>query len=165
MDCGGSRRIENPMATTLQVSAEARPECIRPLRNLVERFASDAGFSDSDAYAVKVCVNEAVANAVVHAYATSESGVVNVSLRDDEDQLEVAVADEGQTLYEIRDGDDELHLGLTLITRLATHCTFTAAPDGTEVEMVFTHPRHEGRGEANRSRFTRDLDVVFRRAA
>lgn len=131
------------MATTLQVSADARPESIRPLRNLVERLASDTGFSETDAYEIKVCVSEALANAVLHAYPEDEPGSMNLTLREDERELEVAIEDEGEAVYEPRERVDDLHLGLTLMTRLATHCTFTAASKGTRVEMLFTHPRRE----------------------
>ena len=131
------------MATTLQVTADARPESIRPLRNLAERLAKDTGFSERDAYAVKVCVGEALANAVLHAYPEGEPGSVNVTVREDEDELEVAVEDKGDGVYEPRDEVDDLHLGLTLMTRLSTHCTFTAAREGTRVEMLFSHPTRE----------------------
>lgn len=155
-----------PMATTLQATADARPECIRPLRNLVEELALEAGFSDSDAYAVKVCVGEALSNAVLHAYPTGAPGPVTVSLREDEKELEVAVADEGRGVYEMRHGVD-LHLGLTLITRMSQHCTLTAAADGTTVEMVFSRRHGERRGDADtrRLRSMSDLDLVFCRAA
>jgi serine/threonine-protein kinase RsbW len=153
------------MATELQVTADARPECIRPLRNLAEELASDAGFSDAAAYDIKACVNEAVANAVLHAYPKSDPGSVSMSIREDEDELEVAVEDEGQALYQLSEGDDELHLGLMLMTRLATHCTFTAARSGTKVEMVFSRPRRKRRGDFNRLRPVQKLDSVLSRAA
>ena len=149
------------MATTLQLTTDARPECIRPLRNLVERLASDTGFSDEDAYAIKVCVSEALANSVLHAYPTSAPGSVNVSLREERDELEVTVADEGQGVYDMRNGAEDLHLGLLLITRLATHCTFTAAGDGTKVDMSFSRPQRKD--EAFDSWPVRDPDALFRR--
>lgn len=131
------------MATTLQVTADARPEAIRPLRDLAEQLANDTGLSERDAYAVKVCVGEALANAVLHAYPEGEPGPVNVTVDEVEDALEVVVEDEGDAVYEPRDGADDLHLGLTLMTRLATHCTFTAAREGTRVELLFAHPTRE----------------------
>ena len=90
---------------------------------------------------------------------------MNVSLHEDDDELEVVVADEGQGLYEARNRDGELHLGLMLITRLATHCTFTAAGDGTKLDMVFSRPRHEAGGDFDRFRSARDLVHVFSHAA
>ena len=102
-------------------------------------MARDTGFSDADAFAIKTCVGEAAANSVRHAYPENQPGLVKVSLCADDDELDVAVSDEG-SVHAIRDDDDTLHLGIMLVTRLARHCTFTAAPDGTTVEMHFSHP-------------------------
>ena len=55
------------MATALHVSADARPECIRPLRNVVASLARDEGLTDVQVYAVKLCVSEAITNVVQHA--------------------------------------------------------------------------------------------------
>jgi serine/threonine-protein kinase RsbW len=153
------------MTTKLQVTADARPDCIRPLRNLVEELASDTGFSDAEAYAIKVCVNEALANAVQHAHPRTEPGSVRLSLREDGQDFEVAVADEGRGCHEMHDGEGDLHLGLMLITRLSKHCTLTAAPDGTKVEMVFARPHHERRRDSPPLTHFWDLDAVFRHAA
>ncbi len=133
------------MATMLQVTADARSECIPALRNLVAQVARDTGFSDADAYAIKTCVGEAAANAVLHAYPNDQSGTLTVSLCAEGEELDVAVADEGR--QKLQNKDERLHFGFMLITRLARHCTFTAAPDGTKVEMHFSHrlPRYEGR--------------------
>ena len=127
------------MATTLQVKTDARPECIAALRNLVAQLARENGFSETDVYAVKTCVGEAAANSVLHAYSNDEPGTVTVSVSADRGDLDVAVADEGRA-HEVRGEEDaRLHVGYVLITRLARHCTFTAAPDGTKVEMHFSH--------------------------
>jgi anti-sigma regulatory factor (Ser/Thr protein kinase) len=147
------------MATTLQVTADARPESIRPLRNLVERLACDTGFSDSDAYAIKVCVGEALANAVLHAYPAGAPGPVNVTLREDGDELEISVEDQGEGVYEPRNAVGDLHLGLTLMTRLSSHCTFTAASHGTRLEMLFSHHRCEPAERRIHGRL-RDLSVL-----
>lgn len=137
---------------TVQLTAEARPECIRPLRSAVERLAIDAGFSDAEASSIKLCVSEAVANTVVHAYPPDEPGSVSVLVSAEDDALEVDVVDEGRAVYGVRDRDDERHLGFPLITRLATHCTFTAANDGTRLEMLFSRPRRQPSNVMRRSR-------------
>ena len=141
------------MATTLQVTTDARPECVPALRNLVAQLARDTGFSDADTYAIKTCVGEAAANAALHAYPKGEPGLVKVSLCAEGDELDVAVADEGR-VHATPGEDDRLHLGLRLVTRLAENCVFTAAPDGTRVEMHFSHrvPRRYETPRAERLR-------------
>ena len=85
------------MASMLQVRADARPECIRPLRDAVASLASETGLSSGQVYAVKLCVSEAIANVVQHAYPESEPGPIEVSVREVGDEFAVVVADHGRT--------------------------------------------------------------------
>ena len=126
------------MANMLQVRADARPECIRPLREAVASLASATGMSGVQVYAVKICVGEALANAVKHAYPASESGLVDVSAQEVGDELVVTVADHGRGRVNSRTRTgDEGGFGLAFISRLTDGCTFVAARDGTTVEMLF----------------------------
>ena len=89
-------------------------------------------------YAVKFCVGEAIANAVKHAYPESEPGLVDVSAQEVGDELVVTVADHGRRRVNQRTHtEDEGGFGLAFISRLTDGCTFTAARDGTTVEMLF----------------------------
>jgi anti-sigma regulatory factor (Ser/Thr protein kinase) len=126
------------MANRLQVHADARPECIRPLRDAVASLASETGLSKVQVFAVKFCVGEAVANAVKHAYPESKPGLVDVSAQEVGDELVVTVADHGRRRVNQRTHtEDEGGFGLAFISRLTDGCTFTAARDGTTVEMLF----------------------------
>jgi anti-sigma regulatory factor (Ser/Thr protein kinase) len=127
------------MATRLQLRVDARPECIRPLRNAVAGVACDIGLSDSQLYAVKLCLTEAVTNVVSHAYAAGEEGLVDVGLREVAHELEIVVMDQGRESHR-EAALDRGGFGLGFISRLTNRCTFTAAPDGTTVEMRFPLP-------------------------
>lgn len=127
------------MTTTLQLSAEAQPESIRPLRNIVASLATETGFSPMQVYALKLCVSEAITNAVRHAYAESDPGTVEVSVHEVGDELAVVVADHGRVRQRTR--SDMGGFGLAFIERLTDGCTFTAAREGTTVEMLFPLPR------------------------
>jgi anti-sigma regulatory factor (Ser/Thr protein kinase) len=132
------------VATMLQLHVDARPEFIRPLRNAVARCASDTGLSDSQLYAVKLCVSEAVTNAVTHAYPENKPGRLDVCMREVADELEIVVADQGRESH--RDPPpDHGGFGLGFISRLMSRCTFTADSDGTRVEMRFRLPRRRAR--------------------
>ena len=140
------------MATTLHLRADARPECIRVLRNVVASLARGAGLSDVQVYAVKLCVSEAVTNAVKHAYPESEPGPVEVDVREVDDELEVVVRDCGR-VHRPQPREDRGGFGLAWIERLTDSCTFTAASGGTTVEMHFPLPRRtagSGRKTAGR---------------
>jgi anti-sigma regulatory factor (Ser/Thr protein kinase) len=126
------------MATTLEVRADATPECIRPLREAVASLASETGMSSVQVEAVKLCVGEAITNAVRHAYPESEPGPVDVSAQVVGDELVVTVADRGRWPENLwPHPEDEGGFGLAFISRLTDGCTFTATSDGTTVEMLF----------------------------
>ena len=127
------------MTSTVHVTADARPECIRPLRNVVASLARDQGLTDAQVYDVKLCVSEAITNAVKHAYPESEPGTVDVSVEEVGDMLAVVVADHGH----VRKKSWKEHggFGLAWVERLTHGLTFTAASDGTTVEMLFLLPR------------------------
>jgi two-component sensor histidine kinase len=98
--------------------------------------------SSLEVYSLKLCVGEAITNAVRHAYPESEPGPVDVSAREVGDDLVVTVADCGRPPSSShRNTDDEGGFGLAFISRLTKGCTFTAARDGTRVEMLFPLPR------------------------
>ena len=125
----------------LQVSADAQPECISPLRNAAASYAGEMGFSDAQIYAVKMCVGEAVTNVVEHAYPERNPGSVEMSLHQVEDELEVVVTDRGRAPYREHSDEEGGGFGLAMISRLMSRCTFTAASDGTRLEMGFPLPR------------------------
>jgi serine/threonine-protein kinase RsbW len=130
----------------LQVRADARPEYIRPLRDAVAGLASETGLSRAQVYAVKLCVSEALANVVQHAYPESEPGTIEVSVREVGDEFAVVVADHGRArVHQPEHTEDEGGFGLAFISRLTDGCTFTAASDGTSVEMRFPLRRAKAR--------------------
>lgn len=101
------------------------------------------GLSDAQVYAVKMCIGEAVTNVVEHAYPESDPGTVEVSLHRIQDELEVVVTDRGRAPYGEHSDDERGGFGLAMISRLMSRCTFTAASDGTRVEMRFPLPRRK----------------------
>jgi serine/threonine-protein kinase RsbW len=64
------------MMMRLEISADARPECIASVRNVVAGYAGELGLSAVEIYKVELCVSEAVTNVVEHAYPQSEPGPV-----------------------------------------------------------------------------------------
>jgi two-component sensor histidine kinase len=128
------------MATKLHVSADAGEECIRPLRDLVANVALAEGLSSTQVYAVKLCVSEALTNAVKHAFPESASGPLDVFVREVGDKLAVVVADHGRAHRPWR-WKDHGGFGLAFVYRLTDGCTFTAASSGTKVEMLFPLPQ------------------------
>jgi anti-sigma regulatory factor (Ser/Thr protein kinase) len=141
------------MAPLVHLSADARLECIRPLRNAVASIASDMGVSNRQIYAVKLCANEAITNAVKHAYPESEPGPIDVDVHEVGDELAVVVVDHGR-VHNRKSWKDQGGFGLAWVERLTASCTFTATAGGTTVEMRFPLPRR--RTTADRQPVGRD---------
>jgi anti-sigma regulatory factor (Ser/Thr protein kinase) len=140
------------MTAPLRVSADAQPECIRPLRNVVASLASDSGLTNSQVKAVKLCVHEAIANVVKHAYPRSDPGPVEVSVQEVGDDVAVVVADHGRGRRRRPSDEEGSGFGLAFIARFTDGCTFTATSDGATVEMLFPLPRGKGVGPSRRLR-------------
>jgi len=146
------------MATTLQATADVREDdCVRPFRDVAETVARDLGFSDMQVSAVKLCVSEAVTNVVRHAYPETEQGAVVMSVREVGDELEIVVADHGHGTGPGREHSENSGFGLAVVSRMASRCTFTAASDGTTVEMFFSLPRRTSRAGAGSLREHEEL--------
>jgi anti-sigma regulatory factor (Ser/Thr protein kinase) len=115
---------------------EAAAEARRATRQLAERAGADAS-------AIVLCVSEAVANVVTHAYRNrGEPGDVEVEARRPVGSLCLSVRDHGSGMA-TRDDSPGAGFGLGLISTLATGVAVRPVePSGTEVVMSF--PVDEG---------------------
>jgi anti-sigma regulatory factor (Ser/Thr protein kinase) len=124
------------MTTCVELTLRAVPGSVREARGAVADTFAGYGAPEHLVEDARLCVSEAVTNAVLHAYG-SDGGDVAVRVELDDHALTVVVRDEGRGLGRFRE-DGELGYGLRIIEQLATHCTITSAPGvGTEVRMVF----------------------------
>jgi stage II sporulation protein AB (anti-sigma F factor) len=123
--------------TCLDISVPATMENVRRVRRRVADLAADAGAADHVVDDIRLCVSEAVANAVVHGYDSDQRGEITVSVAVRDDELTVVVCDDGKGLTDFkRDGD--LGYGLRIIEKLTRRCLVASAPNaGTEVRMAF----------------------------
>jgi anti-sigma regulatory factor (Ser/Thr protein kinase) len=123
------------METQLEASLPAVPVSVRDARETVGEIAAKAGASDRAIEDVRLCVSEAVANVVRHAY--REHGDVSIMVEREGEELTVVVRDDGVGLGGFqREGD--LGYGLRIIDELTRRCAISSMPDmGTEVRMVF----------------------------
>lgn len=124
------------METRLDLSAEAVPESVRPIRRRVAEIAQDAGAEPSQADEVGLCVGEAVANAVRHAYVDRPGDVaVLVQVDEDEHELVAMVRDRGKGMTARSDSDG---FGLHIIETLSRDVAISSQPNrGTTVRMSF----------------------------
>lgn len=111
------------------------PLGVAAARGEVEAVAREQGFDGLALGAVKLAVNEAVTNAVVHAY-SQRRGDVSVTVSVDGEHITVTVADRGGGLAPRADSPG-LGVGLPLIAQLADHLDVRSDHDGTQIRMSF----------------------------
>jgi serine/threonine-protein kinase RsbW/stage II sporulation protein AB (anti-sigma F factor) len=111
------------------------PLGVAAARGEVEAVARDCGIDGLALGAVKLAVNEAVTNAVVHAYAQQE-GRIAVTVGLTGEALTVTVSDTGGGLAPRADSPG-LGVGLPLIAQLADHLDVRSGDEGTQIRMSF----------------------------
>jgi anti-sigma regulatory factor (Ser/Thr protein kinase) len=123
-----------------EFTVDATARNVGAVRRRVGDLAAAAGIEDESLDAIRLCVTEAVANAIVHAYGCKQ-GTVDVAVEDDGDHLVVAVRDHGVGMFAPRQPERRVGFGLQLIERLSERCSIASnAVDGTEVRMWFPLP-------------------------
>jgi anti-sigma regulatory factor (Ser/Thr protein kinase) len=113
------------------------------MRRRAAAFAAAMGAPDEMTHAVALAVSETVSNAVIHAYAGREPGLVRVHCRADGERLVVEVVDEGVGIA-ARDDSPGLGQGLALVGALARSLAIAPRTNGagTIVTMSFGAAPH-----------------------
>jgi anti-sigma regulatory factor (Ser/Thr protein kinase) len=83
-----------PLGPTLELTLEATPEVLAPLRRALGRWLAGQGFSEKDRFGVTLAVSEAAGNAIEHAYGAREAKFT-VSCRREAAAVQVCVSDTG----------------------------------------------------------------------
>jgi len=89
---------------------------------------------------IKLALTEAVMNAVLHGFRSTEPGTVTVSIEIDPETVSLRVADDGQGMGGRPDGP-EPGMGMTLMAAMADRMVVGIPPTGTgtEVRMAFDY--------------------------
>jgi len=120
----------------VQVEREATLHAVPALRRVARSWAEDCALDDDLAEDVVLAVDEAVTNAVEHAY-PGQVGVVRLALsRGEGGEVTVTVEDEGT--WRPPSDPGFRGRGLLLIDALADHAGVTATGAGTTVAMRWT---------------------------
>jgi anti-sigma regulatory factor (Ser/Thr protein kinase) len=120
----------------LELSLPAAPASARTARAAVADAIAELGIEENVVDDVRLCVTEAVTNAVRHAYG-SEPGTVDVTVVDHDPGVVVVVRDFGSGLMGgYRNG--VAGFGLALIDAITDGCAVSSVSGvGTEVSMAF----------------------------
>ena len=125
-------------ASHCEWSMSAEPVAVPELRAEVSAFAARVGVGGSALDDIRICVAEAVTNAVIHAFRDRRfAGIVTVRVVIHTDELIVIVSDDGIG-FAPRTGSRGLGLGIPTIAAMTTSMSIAASADGgTEICMAF----------------------------
>ena len=137
-------------ATTTEIRLNSDPEQIADARRIIEGVAAAAGFAEASAGQIGLCVNEALANVIRHAY----SGVPGMPIH-----LTVEIAREGPSVemrLKIRDWGNGRNpadcpprprdlvepggVGMICLRELMDEIHFSPQPDGMLTTMIKRQP-------------------------
>jgi anti-sigma regulatory factor (Ser/Thr protein kinase) len=121
----------------LQMSLPARAENVAVVRHALAGLAERLGMDEACLADLKTVVTEACMNVVVHAYAGSEPGPLEVEAQSDLEGVTVVVRDHGGGIRPRPDVErPSLRIGLTLIAALSSSFEIKGGADrGTEIRM------------------------------
>lgn len=123
----------------------SRIDCIYPLEQKILSIARSLGFCDDDLFSLRLAMDEALINAIMHGNGGSEHKRVFVDLNACKNTIQIRIRDEGNgfdinTLFDPTE-DDHIHdthgRGVFLIRRFMTEVTFNEKGN----EIMFTLQR------------------------
>jgi anti-sigma regulatory factor (Ser/Thr protein kinase) len=135
-----SNKQDVPGALTIRTTSDTAE--IAPVRRQLEAFVESHGFDDKSVGEVGLCVNEAIANIIRHAYRGEGGQPIELTASVVGDDLEIALRDWGGG---IQPGPLPEHkidpmnpggLGLLCLGRLMQRVTFTPQQPGMLLEMT-----------------------------
>jgi anti-anti-sigma factor len=118
---------------------------LAPARKLIERLASALGFDEREVGEIGLCVNEAFANVIRHAYGGVGDRPVQIDADPIDGGLEIRIRDWGSGVVppppppEDPDPLSPGGLGLICLARMMTRCTFHPQPDGMLLVLQRLH--------------------------
>jgi anti-sigma regulatory factor (Ser/Thr protein kinase) len=123
----------------------ALAELLHDVREGLRRWADDVGLTEDQAETVVLCADEALSNAVEHAYAHSSGTLDIVAVRTESPaEVSVTVTDRGEWREPPGDPGDRGR-GLLIIRRLADSFDLDVGPHGTTVRMTWLHRTSQDR--------------------
>ena len=127
---------------TLHYRLSSDPAEIAGARKAVEKFAADAGFPDSAVADVGLCVNEAIANVIRHAYEGRTGQPIELNATATDASLDIALRDWGNgRVPDLSRRPDPLDLrpgglGLPCMKQLLDNLIYEPQPDGMCLRMT-----------------------------
>lgn len=151
---GGSSGGGSGPPARLHFRLTSDPAEVKPVRLAVEKWAVSLGWADDEAGELGLCINEALANVIEHAYGFEAGKPIEVWAETVEAGVEVRVRDWGSGVDpsrlppKPRDPMTPGGLGLICLREMMDRVEYAPQPDGG-VLLTMVRYRRAGRGGAN----------------
>ena len=125
----------------LKLSIRSDPAQLSPVRKSVESFCAENGFDEKAVGEIGLCLNEAIANVIRHAYHGQHDQPVEIEARIESNSLHIQVRDWGDGVKPDimkkveKDPMKPGGLGLICMGRLMDKVAFTPQSPGMLLEM------------------------------
>ncbi|HQY87682.1 MAG TPA: ATP-binding protein [Tepidisphaeraceae bacterium] len=125
----------------MKLSIKSDPAELAPVRKSVEAFCAENGFGEHAVGEIGLCVNEAIANIIRHAYHGEIDQPIEIEATIEADKLHVKIRDWGEgnkPNMQVTKSKDPLKpggLGLICMGRLMDKVAFTPQSIGMLLEM------------------------------
>ncbi len=129
-----TRPINIPRGLELKVDSD--PTNLAAVRKSVEAFAASMGFSERDVGEIGLCVNEAMANIIRHAYAGKTDRPIQVGVSGEARGITITLRDWGNGVdptkmpHRAYNPLEPGGVGLICLTQWMDDVTYTPQPDG-----------------------------------
>jgi serine/threonine-protein kinase RsbW len=129
------------VARAVRLNINSDPATLAPARHAVEELALSGGFDAVACGEIALCVNEAIANVIRHAYDGATGRPIELSAELKDDAIHIRIRDWGngvnpETLpAKPRDPLTPGGLGLICLRSMMDRVVFTPQPDGMLLEM------------------------------
>jgi anti-sigma regulatory factor (Ser/Thr protein kinase) len=135
----------------VDVTIASDPANIAAVRHAVEELATEIGLDEREVGDVGLCVNEALANVIRHAYGGAADRPVDVRAWCEDGALAVTIRDWGNGVNpeslppKPYDPCEPGGLGLICLKRMMTTASFVPQPDGMLLVMTKAHGQPDTR--------------------
>jgi serine/threonine-protein kinase RsbW len=137
----------NKTAKNYRLKIPSQTDNLELIRVFVSRVAKKVGFNDEDVGKIELSVDEAVTNAIEHAYQNDENKMIDIAIKIDYQKFTVVITDRGKGFHlsdvdvpDMRSYLAELRvggLGIYLMKTLMDKVDYHSNPAGkNEVRMV-----------------------------
>jgi len=133
-----------PSPAPLRLKLTSDTATLAPTRKAVEQLAASLGFDDRAVGEIGLCVNEALANVMRHAYGGATDQPIELEALPTDDGIEIRVRDWGSGVVppakpdEARDPLTPGGLGLLCLGRMMSRVVYHPLPDGMLLVMTRT---------------------------